>query len=214
MSQPGTTAAAGPDSVRDEAEIRQVASASLLGSVVEWYDFFLYGTMAALVFNTEFFPKFDPLTGTLVAFGTFAAGFVTRPLGGLIFGHFGDRLGRKRMLVLTMLIMGLSTFAMGLLPNYASIGVGRADPAAPAADAPGHRSRRRVGRRRPPLRGARARRPARLVLHVAPARGADRAAGSTLAVTAVTQAARGRLPGVGLAGARSWSRSCWSRSAS
>ena len=123
MSQPGTTAAAGPDSVRDGAEIRRVAGASLLGSVVEWYDFFLYGTMAALVFNSQFFPTFDPLVGTMIAFATFAAGFVTRPLGGFIFGHFGDRVGRKKMLVLTMLIMGLSTFAMGLLPTYESIGV-------------------------------------------------------------------------------------------
>lgn len=103
--------------------IRQVASASLLGSVVEWYDFFLYATMAALVFNTQFFPTSDPLVGTMIAFGTFAAGFVTRPLGGFIFGHFGDRIGRKKMLVVTMLIMGLSTFAMGLLPTYAAIGV-------------------------------------------------------------------------------------------
>jgi metabolite-proton symporter len=106
-----------------EASIRQIASASLIGSVVEWYDFFLYGTMAALVFNAEFFPKFDPLTGTLAAFTTFAAGFVTRPIGGVLFGHLGDRLGRKPMLVVTMMIMGLSTFAMGLLPTYDSIGV-------------------------------------------------------------------------------------------
>ena len=107
----------------NEASIRQIASASLIGSVVEWYDFFLYGTMAALVFNAEFFPKFDPLTGTLAAFTTFAAGFVTRPIGGVLFGHLGDRLGRKPMLVVTMMIMGLSTFAMGLLPTYDSIGV-------------------------------------------------------------------------------------------
>jgi metabolite-proton symporter len=105
------------------ASIRQTASASLIGSVVEWYDFFLYGTMAALVFNTQFFPTFDPLTGTLAAFTTFAAGFVTRPIGGVVFGHLGDRLGRKPMLVVTMMIMGLSTFAMGLLPTYDSIGV-------------------------------------------------------------------------------------------
>ena len=105
-----------------ERDIRRVASASLLGSVVEWYDFFLYGTMAALVFNKQFFPEFSPLVGTIIAFGTFAAGFVTRPLGGFIFGHWGDRLGRKKMLVLTMLIMGLSTFCMGLLPTHAQIG--------------------------------------------------------------------------------------------
>ncbi|WP_207756778.1 MFS transporter [Nonomuraea cypriaca] len=95
----------------------------MIGSVIEWYDFFLYATMAALVFNSEFFPSFDALTGTLVAFGTFAAGFVTRPIGGLIFGHYGDRLGRKKMLVITMMVMGGSTFAMGLLPTYDSIGV-------------------------------------------------------------------------------------------
>jgi len=104
------------------SSIGKVAAGSLLGSVVEWYDFFLYGTMAALVFNQQFFPQYSPLVGTMIAFGTFAAGFVTRPLGGFIFGHFGDRLGRKRMLVITML-MGLSTFAMGLLPGFAQIGL-------------------------------------------------------------------------------------------
>ncbi|GAA3888967.1 MFS transporter [Leifsonia kafniensis] len=102
---------------------RDVIVASMLGSIVEWYDFFLYATMAALVFNKEFFPQFDPLVGSLIAFATFAAGFVTRPIGGLIFGHYGDRLGRKKILVITMLIMGGSTFAMGLLPTYATIGV-------------------------------------------------------------------------------------------
>jgi len=113
----------GQSDTAENSKIRKIAGASLLGSVVEWYDFFLYGTMAALVFNSQFFPEFDPLVGTMIAFGTFAAGFVTRPLGGFIFGHFGDRIGRKRMLVLTMLIMGLSTFGMGLLPNYAAIGI-------------------------------------------------------------------------------------------
>ncbi|MFI5661924.1 MFS transporter [Streptomyces sp. NPDC051684] len=103
--------------------VRRVTAASVVGAVIEWYDFFLYATMAALVFNREFFPTFDPLTGTLVAFGTFTAGFVTRPVGGIIFGHYGDRLGRKKMLVVTMMIMGGATFAMGLLPTYDSIGV-------------------------------------------------------------------------------------------
>ncbi|NUR08844.1 MAG: MHS family MFS transporter [Nocardioidaceae bacterium] len=117
------TVLADPAADKPEASIRQIAAASLIGSVVEWYDFFLYGTMAALVFNSEFFPTVDPLTGTLAAFTTFAAGFVTRPLGGVLFGHLGDRLGRKPMLVVTMMIMGLSTFAMGLLPTYDAIGV-------------------------------------------------------------------------------------------
>lgn len=105
------------------ASINQISLASVIGAVIEWYDFFLYATMAALVFNSAFFPSFDALTGTLVAFGTFAAGFVTRPIGGLVFGHYGDRLGRKKMLVITMMIMGGSTFAMGLLPTYESTGV-------------------------------------------------------------------------------------------
>lgn len=102
--------------------MRNTVLASVIGSVIEWYDFFLYATMAALVFNKTFFPEFDPLIGSLIAFVTFAAGFVTRPLGGLIFGHFGDRLGRKRILILTMLIMGGSSFLMGLLPTYAAVG--------------------------------------------------------------------------------------------
>jgi MHS family shikimate/dehydroshikimate transporter-like MFS transporter len=105
------------------ASIREVASASLIGSVVEWYDFFLYSTMAILVFNTEFFPTMEPVTGTIAAFATFAAGFATRPLGGVVFGHLGDRLGRKRMLVVTMMVMGLATFAIGLLPTYDTLGV-------------------------------------------------------------------------------------------
>lgn len=108
---------------RHTHSIRNTVMASVIGSVVEWYDFFLYATMAALVFNQEFFPEFDPLVGSMIAFATFAAGFVTRPLGGLIFGHFGDRLGRKKILVLTMLIMGGSSTLMGVLPNYEAIGV-------------------------------------------------------------------------------------------
>ena len=102
---------------------RKVIVASLVGTSLEWYDFFLYGTAAALVFNQLFFPSFDPLVGTLLAFATYAVGFVARPLGGIIFGHFGDRVGRKQVLVVTLLIMGIATFLIGLLPTYASIGV-------------------------------------------------------------------------------------------
>ncbi len=101
----------------------RIVFASVLGTIVEWYDFLIYGTAAALVFNKLFFPTFDPLTGTLAAFGSYAVGFVARPLGGAIFGHYGDRLGRKKMLTLTMLIMGAGTFLIGCLPGYASIGV-------------------------------------------------------------------------------------------
>ncbi|MFD7656408.1 MFS transporter [Actinosynnema sp. NPDC059797] len=101
----------------------KVVTASLIGTTVEWYDFFLYGSAAALVFNKLFFPNSDPLTGTLLAFTTYAIGFLARPLGGLVFGHYGDKLGRKKLLVLSLLMMGGATFAMGLLPTYAAIGV-------------------------------------------------------------------------------------------
>src|SRR6201995_4588582 len=105
------------------SKMNAVVFASCLGTVIEWYDFLIYATAAALVFNQAFFPTFDPLAGTLAALGSYAVGFLGRPLGGALFGHFGDRLGRKSMLVLTLFIMGLSTFAIGLLPTYASIGV-------------------------------------------------------------------------------------------
>jgi metabolite-proton symporter len=103
--------------------IARVVAASLIGTTIEWYDFFLYGSAAALVFDKLFFPTSSPLTGTLLAFATYAIGFGARPLGGLVFGHFGDRLGRKKLLVLSLILMGCATFAMGLLPGYASVGV-------------------------------------------------------------------------------------------
>ena len=103
--------------------LRRVVMASLIGTTVEWYDFFLYGSAAALVFNKLFFPEFDPLTGTLLAFATYALGFVARPVGGIVFGHYGDRIGRKRLLMLSLVMMGVATVLIGLLPTYASIGV-------------------------------------------------------------------------------------------
>jgi MFS family permease len=105
------------------APIVKVVFASLVGTAVEWYDFFLYGSAAALVFGALFFPSSDPVTGTLLAFGTYALGFVARPLGGIVFGHFGDRIGRKRMLVVSLMLMGVATVAIGLLPTYATIGL-------------------------------------------------------------------------------------------
>jgi MFS transporter, MHS family, shikimate and dehydroshikimate transport protein len=105
------------------AQVQKVAFASAIGCIIEWYDFFLYGVVAGLVFNKVFFPKEDPFVGLLLAYATFAVGFVARPIGGIIFGHFGDKIGRKSMLVITLLIMGISTFLIGLLPTYASIGV-------------------------------------------------------------------------------------------
>ncbi|WP_225801734.1 MFS transporter [Streptomyces sp. NK15101] len=103
--------------------IGRIVGASLIGTTIEWYDFFLYGSAAALVFNTLFFPSADPLVGTLIAFITYAIGFAARPLGGIVFGHFGDKIGRKKLLVLSLLMMGGATFAMGLLPTYDTIGV-------------------------------------------------------------------------------------------
>ncbi|WP_084957229.1 MFS transporter [Thermoactinospora rubra] len=102
--------------------IKKIVGASLIGTTIEWYDFFLYGSAAALVFNKLFFPDSDPLTGTLLAFLTYAVGFVARPLGGLVFGHFGDRVGRKTLLVFSLLLMGLATFLIGCLPTHAAIG--------------------------------------------------------------------------------------------
>jgi metabolite-proton symporter len=104
--------------------VRRVVTASLVGTSLEWYDFFLYGSAAALVFNKLFFPTFDPLTGTLLAFTTYAVGFVARPIGGIVFGHYGDKLGRKNVLVVTLLLMGIATVLIGLLPTYAQIGAG------------------------------------------------------------------------------------------
>ncbi|MEV4160489.1 MFS transporter [Nonomuraea dietziae] len=101
----------------------RIAAASLIGTAIEFYDFYIYGTAAALVLNTAFFPEMDNLAGRLAAFSTFAVAFVSRPLGSAIFGHWGDRIGRKSMLVVSLLLMGLSTVAIGLLPGYTAMGV-------------------------------------------------------------------------------------------
>lgn len=103
--------------------IGRVVLASFIGTSIEWYDFFLYGTAAALVFNEIFFPRLEPLAGTMAAFATYAVGFFARPLGGIVFGHYGDKLGRKSMLVTTLMLMGLSTFLIGTLPTYDQVGV-------------------------------------------------------------------------------------------
>lgn len=106
-----------------EESIRKVALASFIGTAIEWYDYFLYGTTAALVFGTVFFPDFSPLAGVLASLATFAVGFFARPVGGVVFGHFGDKIGRKAMLVTTLMIMGVSTLLIGFLPTYQQIGV-------------------------------------------------------------------------------------------
>ncbi|OLT05002.1 MFS transporter [Pseudonocardia sp. CNS-004] len=102
---------------------RRVALASMVGTSIEWYDFFIFGTASALVFGQLFFPNFSELAGTLAAFASFAVGFVARPVGGLLFGHIGDRVGRKTTLIVTLTMMGLATFVMGLLPTFATIGI-------------------------------------------------------------------------------------------
>jgi MFS family permease len=108
--------------VSQTSESRRVALASAVGTTIEWYDFFIYGTAAAVIFGPQFFPQVSELAGTLAAFATFAIGFIARPLGGIVMGHFGDRLGRKFMLVWALMLMGTATLAIGLLPTYAQIG--------------------------------------------------------------------------------------------
>jgi len=109
--------------MKQSSELRRVVLASFIGTTIEWYDFFLYGTAAALVFNQLFFPTLDPLAGTLSAYVTYAVGFVARPLGGAIFGHFGDRIGRKKMLIWSLSLMGVASTLIGLTPTYSQVGI-------------------------------------------------------------------------------------------
>src|SRR5437763_1620811 len=108
------------------SQMRPVILASMLGTAIEWYDFFLYGTIATLVFPKLFFPETNVFVGTLLSFVTFLVGFIARPFGGALFGHLGDRIGRKATLIATLLLMGISTLLIGFLPTYASIGVAAA----------------------------------------------------------------------------------------
>lgn len=121
-SEPGSGLVGPPSGVTPQGARRAVAS-SFVGTAIEWYDFFIYGTAAALVLGPQFFPGESELAGTLAAFATLAVGFIARPFGGAIMGHFGDRTGRKSMLVLSLFLMGSATVGIGLLPNYDSIGV-------------------------------------------------------------------------------------------
>ncbi|CAA2137771.1 MFS transporter [Methylobacterium bullatum] len=122
MSASTTTLPAIPDGGGSTSK-KWVAAATVIGTTIEWYDFFIFGTASALVFNKLFFPSFDPFTGTLASFGTFAVGLFARPFGGLIFGHFGDRIGRKSMLLLSLFLMGVPTILIGLLPTYDTLGI-------------------------------------------------------------------------------------------
>jgi metabolite-proton symporter len=118
-----TTTMAPLSEARHSAELRKAVIAATVGTTIEWYDFFIYGTAAGLVFGKLYFPNEDPLTATLAAFGTYFIGFVGRPIGAAIFGHYGDRIGRKATLIATLLLMGISTFLIAFVPSYASIGI-------------------------------------------------------------------------------------------
>src|ERR1700743_1575518 len=117
------TTIAGIPEAEHSAQLRKAVIASTVGTAIEWYDFFLYGTAAGLVFGKLYFPNSDPLAATLLAFATYFIGFVGRPIGAAIFGHYGDRIGRKATLIATLLCMGLATFAIAFVPTYSSIGI-------------------------------------------------------------------------------------------
>lgn len=123
MSTPTVTDAAVPNARLDQSKMRKIATASVIGTTVEWYDLFLFGTASALVFNQVFFPNLPPAVGTILSFLTFAAAYVARTLGAILFGHFGDRIGRKSMLLISLITMGAATFAIGLVPDFATIGI-------------------------------------------------------------------------------------------
>src|ERR1700716_548267 len=106
-----------------QVQLRRAVVASTIGTAIEWYDFFLYSVVTGLVFAKLFFPNSDPLVGTLEAFGIYAVGFVARPVGAAIFGHYGDRIGRKATLIATLMLMGVATFLVGFVPTYKSIGI-------------------------------------------------------------------------------------------
>lgn len=115
--------AVGPIEAANGSKMRRLAIASMVGTSLEWYEFTIYNSMAALVFNKLFFPSFDPIVGTILAFSTYAVGYVSRPVGGVVFGRLGDKLGRRAVLMATLILMGATTIAMGLLPSYETIGV-------------------------------------------------------------------------------------------
>src|ERR687887_1490569 len=104
-------------------QLRRAVVAGTVGTAVEWYDLFLYSTVTGLVFARLYFPRADPLVGTLEAFGVYAVGFLARPIGAAIFGHYGDRIGRKSTLIITLMLMGVATFAVGFVPTYEQIGI-------------------------------------------------------------------------------------------
>ena len=123
MGKMATTTSSGLSDLEHGVQLRRAVIASTVGTAIEWYDFFLYGTVAALVFPKLYFPNDDPMVGTLNSFGIYAVGFVARPVGAAIFGHYGDRIGRKATLIATLMLMGIATFLVAFVPSYASIGI-------------------------------------------------------------------------------------------
>src|SRR3954447_16861833 len=119
----GLDAAAPLSETEHRTQLKRAVIASTVGTTIEWYDFFLYSTVTGLVFAKLYFPESDPLVGTLQAFGIYAVGFVARPVGAAIFGHYGDRIGRKSTLIATLLLMGIATFLVAFVPTYAQIGI-------------------------------------------------------------------------------------------
>ena len=192
---------------------RRVALASAVGATIEWYDFFLYGTAAGLVFEKLFFSGLNGPAAQFASFATFAVGFLARPVGGFIFGHFGDRVGRKKMLLLTLVIMGVGTAAIGLLPSYDAIGWWAPVAAGDAAGAAGHRRRRRVRRRGAARGGVRPGRAARVLRQLRAHRRAGRTAAGQRRVLAGQPAARRGVPRLGLAGLLPGQRGAARRSA-
>ena len=181
--------------------LKKVVTASMAGTVVEWYEFFLYASAATLVFGKLFFPNSGTeLDGIIAAFVTYAVGFVARPIGGIVFGHFGDKFGRKQLLQLSIILVGVATFAMGCLPDVpADRLLGTGPPGLPALR-PGLRRRWRMGRRRPPRRRAQPQQVARLLVLVAAVRrSAGQPARHRCAVHPVRHAVLRRLPQLGLA---------------
>src|ERR687888_1335669 len=123
MSASAATVPGGADEAERVRQLRRAVIASTIGTTIEWYDFFLYSTASGLVFARLFFPESDPLTGTLNAFGIYFVGFIARPIGAAIFGHYGDRVGRKTTLIASLILMGLGTFLVALVPGYDTIGI-------------------------------------------------------------------------------------------
>ena len=174
MTTPQTLNTPGAPPTVSGKDAGKIARAAFVGTALEWYDYYLFGTAAALVFNRLFFTDLDPTAALLASFATFGVGFAARPIGAVIFGYIGDRYGRRPALLTTIVLIGVATALIGLLPDFDSHWLGRADPARRAAPGPGPGRRRRMGRRRDHGRRARPGRKARPLRRLGPDRFAGR----------------------------------------